>query len=37
MDVKIEQSWKDALSHEFDKDYFVSLGNSFKFSTIYHL
>ena len=25
MDVKIEQSWKDALSHEFDKDYFVKL------------
>ena len=25
MDVKIEQSWKDALSTEFDKDYFVKL------------
>lgn len=25
MDVKIEQSWKDALSAEFDKDYFVKL------------
>ena len=25
MDVKIEQSWKDALSAEFDKDYFIKL------------
>ncbi len=25
MDVKIEQSWKDALSLEFDKDYFKNL------------
>ena len=25
MNVKIEQSWKDALSTEFDKDYFVKL------------
>ena len=25
MDVKIEQSWKDALSTEFDKDYFIKL------------
>ena len=25
MDVKIEQSWKSALSHEFDKDYFKNL------------
>ena len=25
MDVKIEQSWKDALSVEFDKDYFIKL------------
>ncbi len=25
MDVKIEQSWKNALSPEFDKDYFVKL------------
>ncbi len=25
MNVKIEQSWKDALSAEFDKDYFVKL------------
>ena len=25
MDVKIEQSWKDVLSSEFDKDYFVKL------------
>ena len=25
MDVKIEQSWKDALAAEFDKDYFVKL------------
>ena len=23
MNVKIEDSWKDALSAEFDKDYFV--------------
>lgn len=27
MDVKIEQSWKDALSGEFAKDYFVKLTN----------
>ena len=25
MDVKIEQSWKDALAPEFDKEYFVKL------------
>ena len=25
MDVKIEQSWKDALSAEFEKDYFKNL------------
>jgi len=25
MDVKIEQSWKDALSNEFNKDYFKNL------------
>ncbi len=25
MDVKIEQSWKDALADEFGKPYFVSL------------
>ena len=25
MDVKIEQSWKDALASEFDKDYFIKL------------
>ncbi len=25
MDVKIEQSWKDALAGEFEKDYFVKL------------
>lgn len=25
MDVKIEQSWKDALGAEFDKDYFIKL------------
>ncbi len=25
MDVKIEQSWKDALSAEFNKDYFIKL------------
>lgn len=25
MNVKIEQSWKDALADEFDKDYFVKL------------
>ena len=25
MDVKIEQSWKQALSEEFDKDYFIKL------------
>ena len=25
MDVKIEQSWKNALSAEFDKDYFIKL------------
>ena len=25
MDVKIEQSWKDALQGEFDKEYFASL------------
>lgn len=25
MNVKIEQSWKDALSDEFDKDYFIKL------------
>ena len=25
MDVKIEQSWKDVLSAEFNKDYFVKL------------
>ena len=25
MDVKIEQSWKDVLSDEFDKDYFIQL------------
>lgn len=25
MDVKIEQSWKAALAHEFDKDYFIRL------------
>ena len=27
MDVKIEQTWKDALCAEFDKDYFVKLTN----------
>ena len=27
MDVKIEQSWKDALSEEFDKEYFIKLTN----------
>jgi uracil-DNA glycosylase len=27
MDVKIEQSWKEALADEFDKPYFVSLVN----------
>lgn len=25
MNVKIEQSWKDALANEFDKDYFIKL------------
>ncbi|MEE1030284.1 MAG: uracil-DNA glycosylase, partial [Alphaproteobacteria bacterium] len=25
MNVKIEQSWKDALSPEFDKEYFIKL------------
>jgi len=25
MDVKIEKSWKEALQHEFEKDYFVKL------------
>jgi len=25
MDVKIEQSWKDQLKDEFEKDYFVKL------------
>ena len=25
MDVKIEQSWKDVLSGEFEKDYFKKL------------
>ena len=25
MNVKIEQSWKDALAAEFDKDYFIKL------------
>ena len=25
MDVKIEQTWKDALAAEFDKDYFIKL------------
>ena len=25
MDVKIEQSWKDVLNGEFEKDYFVKL------------
>ena len=25
MNVKIEQSWKDALGSEFDKDYFIKL------------
>ena len=25
MDVKIEQSWKDVLSSEFEKDYFIKL------------
>ena len=27
MNVKIEQSWKDALSTEFNKDYFIKLTN----------
>jgi len=27
MNVKIEQSWKDALSEEFDKEYFIKLTN----------
>lgn len=27
MDVKIEQGWREALSAEFDKDYFLSLTN----------
>ena len=27
MNVKIEQSWKDALNAEFDKDYFIKLTN----------
>ena len=27
MNVKIEQSWKDALSTEFDKEYFIKLTN----------
>ncbi len=27
MDVKIEQSWKDALNKEFEKDYFKNLTN----------
>ena len=27
MNVKIEQSWKDALANEFDKDYFIKLTN----------
>ena len=27
MNVKIEQSWKNALSAEFDKDYFIKLTN----------
>lgn len=27
MDVKIEQSWKDALAQEFEKDYFKNLTN----------
>ena len=25
MNVKIEQSWHDALRNEFDKDYFIKL------------
>ena len=25
MNVKIEQTWKDALASEFDKDYFIKL------------
>ena len=25
MNVKIEESWKDALNSEFEKDYFVKL------------
>ncbi len=28
MDVKIEQSWKEALQTEFDKDYFISLART---------
>lgn len=27
MDVKIEQSWKDVLANEFEKDYFINLTN----------
>lgn len=30
MDVKIEQSWKDALKDEFEKDYFINLTNFIK-------
>ena len=30
MDVKIEQSWKEALKSEFDKDYFITLTDFIK-------
>ena len=30
MDVKIEQSWKEALKDEFEKDYFINLTNFIK-------
>mgnify|MGYP003623283197 CR=1 FL=1 len=39
MDVKIEQSWKERLANEFEKEYFRHLTdfvrNEYKTSTIY--
>ena len=39
MDIKIEQSWKERLADEFDKDYFGHLTDfireEYKRSTIY--
>ena len=34
MNVKIEQSWKDALSAEFDKDYFKELIEKVKITCV---